>query len=413
MRTSSKIVALGAIGWLFGCGSSGLSGTTQGTGGTGGSGGSTAPQPSSSCLGSELLASLGKKNLMFGFSDVDATATLAPWDLRYLYLAGPIGDASSCSSANGSWWGCWQDWSQPPGQYVTGFIGTDATNHQIALFTYYILLQASGASEGAGEVAAANDATFMASYFADWRFLLTTIGSDTALLHIEPDFWGYAEQANSDPHLVPAAVASANPTDCSGDENSIAGMGQCMVSMVRKYAPNAKVGLHASAWGSDIDVSLNTDSSLDVPAEAAKVANFLVGCGAANADFVVVEASDRDAGYYQSIGRDTWWDATNASLPDFTQALTWGQAVAETVGKPLLYWQIPVGNMNQDNTTDHWQDNRVQYFFDHPDQLVAAHAVGVVFGAGATGQTTPSTDGGYLVGRANSYYAAGSLPACP
>ena len=417
MRRSAKVVALWATGWLVGCGGNASSAPAQGLGPTSAAPPSGTPSGSppgsSSCLGAELVASLGKKSVMFGFSDVDATAALAPWDLRYQYLSGPIADGSACSAATGGWWGCWQDWSQPPGQFVTGFIATEAGHHQTAMFTYYIILQASGASEGAGEVAAANDATFMAKYFTDWRFLLTTIGSETVLLHIEPDFWGYAEQANSNPHLVPAAVSSANPTDCTGEEDSIAGMGQCLIAMVRRYAPNAKVGLHASAWGSNVDVSLNTDPSLDVAGEAAKVGAFLTECGASSGDFVVAEASDRDAGYYQSVGRDTWWDATNATLPDFTQAFAWGKAVAEAVGKPLLYWQIPVGDMNQNNTTDHWQDNRVQYFFDHPDELAAAHAVGAVFGSGATGQTTPSTDGGYLVGRANSYYTAGGVPGCP
>ena len=365
------------------------------------------------CLGSSLLTALGRENVMVGFSDADAVAKEASWDLRYQYLAGPLEDAASCSSSNGSWWGCWQDYALPPGQFVTGFIGTAAANHEIPMFTYYIILPASGASEGAGEVAAANDASFMTRYFSDWRFLLTTIGGGTALLHIEPDFWGYAEQVNSSPHATPAAVASANPTDCGGLEDTIAGLGQCMVSMVRKYAPNAKVGLHASAWATDVDVKLNTDPHLDVAGEAQKVGAFLAACGAAESDFVVVEASDRDAGYYASIGRDTWWDATNATLPDFHQALLFDQALAEEVGRPLLYWQVPVGNMNQDNTTGHWQDNRVQYFFDHPGEYVTAHVLGIAFGAGAGDQTTPSTDGGYLVSRATAYLAGGGTPACP
>jgi hypothetical protein len=366
------------------------------------------------CLGSDLAGSLGKSSVLVGYAGDDGVAAQAQWDLRYQYLAGPIADPSStCSSATGSWWGCWQDWSQPPGQYVTGFIGSAVTHQEIPMFTYYMILPASGAGEGSGEVAAANGATFMASYLRDWRFLLTKIGSGKALLHIEPDFWGYAEHVNADPHLVPAAVASADPTDCAGYENSIAGLGQCMIAMVRRYAPNAKVGLHASGWGTGVDVLYNTSTSFDVAGEAAKLARFLVGCGAASGDFVVVEMSDRDAGYYQSIGQNRWWDAANATLPSFSQALTWAKALAEDVGRPLLWWQIPVGNMGQSNTTDHWKDNRVQYFFDHSAEFAQAHGVGIAFGAGADGQTTPSTDGGYLAGRAASYVGAGGTPICP
>jgi len=44
--------------------------------------------------------------------------------------------------------------------------------------------------------------------------------------------------------------------------------------------------------------------------------------------------SDRDAGYYQQQGRNTWWDDTNATLPNFHQVFTWAKSVSDTVGKP-------------------------------------------------------------------------------
>lgn len=372
-----------------------------------------AAKPVTICIGSSLLSSLGKKNLLVGFSGEDSVASQAGWDVRYQYIAGPIASPSSgCSSASGAWWGCWQDWAQPPGQFVVDFVHTAGTHRAIPMLTYYVLLQASGYPEGVSEVSAAKDLAFMTKYLSDWRFLLTKIGSSKAFLHIEPDFWGYAQQVSSNPHSISAAVSSANSTDCAGFENSIAGLGRCMISMVRKYAPNAKVGLHASGWASAVDVLMNTTASLNVAGEAAKVGQFLAECGA-DADFVVADMSDRDAGYYQSVGRAAWWDASNATLPSFSQALAWAKSVAETLNKPLLWWQVPVGNMSQSNTTDHWKDNRVQYFFDHPRELASTHAFGIVFGAGAGGQTTPSTDGGYLAGRAASYYSAGGVPYCP
>jgi hypothetical protein len=30
---------------------------------------------------------------------------------------------------------------------------------------------------------------------------------------------------------------------------------------------------------------------------------------------------------------------------------------------PALYWQTPLGNSMQTNTTNHYKDNRVDYFF--------------------------------------------------
>jgi len=367
-----------------------------------------------SCIGSALLSSFGKDRVLVGFSGDDAVAGEAAWDLRYQYLAGPVSDPSAaCSAANGSWWGCWQDWSQPPGQFVVGFDATAAARGTTPMWTYYVLLPASGAAEGAAEVAAASDPSFMRRYLDDFRFLLTKIGGAAALLHVEPDFWGYAQQVNANPHLVPVAVASANATDCSAFENSVAGLGQCMIQMVRKYAPHARVGLHASGWASGIDVLNNSSAAVDVGGEAAKVVAFLEACGAGTADFVVLDPSDRDAGYYQSMGRDTWWDATNATLPSFHQALAWAKAIAEGIGRPAVWWQVPLGNLAQSDTSDHWRDNRVEYFFDHPDEFAASHGVAIAFGAGAEGQTSPSTDGGYLVARARTYLAGGGTPLCP
>jgi hypothetical protein len=245
-----------------------------------------------------------------------------------------------------------------------------------------------------------------------------------ALLHIEPDFWGYAEQytvtAGGSATTLPAAVASANPTDCSSMPNTIAGMGQCMIAMVRKYAPKALVGLHASAWSTNIAVTANTNPSFDVTGEAQKTAAFLAACGESQADFVVVETSDRDAGYYTCEGQNTWWDATNATLPSFEQDFTWVKALTEALNEPALWWQTPLGNMSVPDVcpeptsgTITWHDNRVDYFLAHMNQLAAAHGVGAAFGAGAGAQTTPDDDGGHLVALANAYYTAGGQGLCP
>jgi len=412
-------------------GTGGASGTGAGgaaPAGTGGGGGVVSEK----CIGASLLAALGKDTVLVGASMTDATAAKAPFDGRYLYLSGGLFDgtapctscASGCttggtSCANSgpgcSWWGCWQ-WDQdPPGQYVAGFVTTDekASPKQIPMFTYYEELQASGLGEGTAQVAGLNDAKFLARYLADWRFVLQTIGNHVALLHLEPDFWGYVEQLNGDPHSVAAKVTSANATDCASYENSAAGLARCMIHMVRVYAPNAKVGLHASAWGTKMDVFGNSDAKLDVAAEAQKMATFVTALGAKDGDFIVSDPSDRDAGYYQSIGRNTWWDATNATLPNFHQAFAWTKTLAEATGLPVIFWQIPVGNMVQTNATDHWKDNRMDYFLGHMGEVVAAHIVGLFFGAGMGGMTTPETDGGNLVGKTTTYRSAGGTKLCP
>jgi hypothetical protein len=388
-----------------------------------------------------VLAALGKSHMIIGGAMQDATAAMASFDLRYDYISGGLfdgaspcascatgcttgGGAKSCAASTGcGWWGCWQYDLDPPGAYARGFDSTcaKASPAQIPMYSYYQILQASGVQEGSAEVtSAANNASLMSRYFADWRFLLQQIGTATAILHIEPDFWGYAQQyatthGGLTAHAIPAAVASANATDCGSIENSIAGMGQCMVSMVRKYAPHALVGLHASAWSTNYDVAGNTNASFNVAGEAAKTATFLAACGESNADLVIVETSDRDAGYYQTVqSKNTWWDATNATLPDFHQDFAWVKALTEALGKPALYWQTPLGNASQNNTANHYKDNRVDYFFAHMTELAGAHAIGVAFGAGAGDQTTPESDGGNFVNKAKAYYgsAGGGQSLC-
>jgi hypothetical protein len=421
------------------------SGLARTDGSSGGNGDASQSRPDSApggCLGASQLAALGKSHLMIGVSPSDdATAAAAPFDLRYVYVSGGLSDgnapctscASACSvggqtcanSGGGcAWWGCYQSDANPPGEYARTFdsTGAAASPPQIPMFTYYEILQTAtntftGFQGGQAEVTqAATSVSLMARYFADWRFLLQQIGQSVAILQIEPDFWGYAEQARSDPTALSAAVASANPTDCASMPNTIAGMGQCMVAMVRKYAPRALVGLSASEWATKVDVGLNASASLDVAAEARKAATFLAACGGSDADLVIVETSDRDAGYYQSAAggmQNTWWDATNATLPNFHQSFAWVKALTEGLGKPALYWQTPLGNASQNDTTNHWKDNRVDYFFGHMSELAAAHVIGAAFGAGQGDQTTPETDGGNLIAKTKAYASGGGQALCP
>jgi hypothetical protein len=387
------------------------------------------PPPPRSCLSAPLLAQLGRSKLLVGADMTDAVAKSAPFDVRYVYLAGGIADgngtcascASMCTAAGAScansgpgcgWWGCSQDDTKPPGQYVRDLLAKTKAAGQIPMVTYYQLLQTSAVVEGAAEVAAVNVPALMTRFFNDFRFVLQQFGNTVALIHVEPDFWGYAEQLNADPHKLPAAVAKANPVDCAGQEDSVAGFGRCLIAMVRKYAPNTRVGLHGSSWATGVDVTQNRDASVDVAAEGRKLGDFLLACGAGDSDFVVVDASDRDAGWARSQGRETFWDPTDKTLPNFKQAFSWSQALTGRVGRPSLFWQVPLGNMSLPNVINQWQDNRVDTFFAHPADLARANAFGMVFGAGESRQTNPSTDGGNFVAKVQRLAAAGGQPAC-
>lgn len=378
---------------------SSTSGSNTSAGSTSSSGSTTS---TTACTGSFM----GKTSLLIGAQMEDSTAAAAPYDVRYRYLAGGIRAANSCANSCdgscGQWWGCWQDTSKAPGQYVLSHLSSTAaatwngvSRPQIAAITYYELLTSSGTSEGASEVAAINDASFLKRYFDDWRFLLQTIGSKQALLHIEPDFWGFVRQVSSNPASVPAAVTTANATDCAGQANNASGFAKCMIAMVRKYAPNAKVGLHASPW--------NYTQSGD----AAAVGTFMSALGAGDGDFVVTDPSDRDAGYYDSLGQNRWWTDSSAAA-----YLAWSKTLAQKVGRPTIMWQIPLGNSAQTNTANHWKDNRVEWLFAHLSDVSQASVVALLFGAGQSDQTEPETDGGLLSSKTISYRSGSGTALC-
>ncbi|HEX6244408.1 MAG TPA: hypothetical protein VFZ61_26000, partial [Polyangiales bacterium] len=415
----------------------GATGGSADAGAAGGSDASGATQDASTtrdsgaeaaCLAATLLDPLGIGHTLVGASMDDDSAKAAPFDARYLYLAGGLFDgdractscASGCSAggvscANGgegcAWWGCWQYDQDPPGAYVRDFVARAKADKQIPMISYYELLQASGLDEGEEQVKALNDAALMRRYLADFAFVLDQIGDERALVHIEPDLWAYAQQLNQNPASIPARVASAND-ECKSYENNVAGLGRCMIHLVRVHAPNARVGLHGSGWATGVDVLGNGDSSLDVAGEARKLAAFLGALGAGDSDFIGVDASDRDAAWYDTQGRETWWDATNKTLPNFKQAFSWAKGLAEAVKKPVLWWQVPVGNMQLPNQQNRWKDNRLDYFLDHPDEVAASHGAGMLFGAGDGNQTTPDTDSGHLIARMKSY-AGKPQRTCP
>jgi hypothetical protein len=354
---------------------------------------------------------MGHSKLMVGFSGSSTAGDQAPFDMQYQYInsgkfssynhAGCIAGTVSTSLCSG--WTAWQEDIPARGLFATRFVGTakgrtwnSVSRPQIPYFTYYMMLPASGLSEGpslTGETAALDDQTFLTTYFNDWRFLLQKIGTEKAVLHIEPDLFGYlkarAATTTGLPSAIPAKVALSNPTDCgSGYTNDAAGYVKCMIHMVRVYAPNAKVGLHASPW-------------VISDAEATAWSNFLIALGAGDGDFLVTDPSDRDADWYRLVKNETWHDWDVAKMNTFLQ---WIKVVSTTVGKPFFLWQLPLGNSYQNNTKNHYKDQRVELLFSHIAEVRDANVVGMLFGSGEGDQTYVDSDGGLLVGKTRQHY---------
>jgi len=335
-----------------------------------------------------------------------------PFDYAYQYLAAGVN--------TGQGWQTWNTSAQFPLWYAQGA----ASHGYIPVFPYYQLLQSNGPCNSCGEaqrdLANLNSTSVMAAYFDDFRMLMRRLGSGTwdgiagygktAIVHVEPDLSGYAEQAalfgnlcygfctatGNDASNVKAAVASSGFADVSAYGNTFRGFMLALQHLRDLYAPNVLLAFHVSDWATGQDIGSSTDPSLDPVAYGQKAGQFAVSAGAGGYDLVFNDVADRDAGYYEYVrGQNIWWDGLNVALPNFTRWERYLGAVTGTVGRPAMVWQVPLGNQWFDtvnNTDGHYQDNRAEYFFAHMSELQQVGVIAVMYGAGAGGPTTNSDD---------------------
>ena len=271
------------------------------------------------CPAATLGAGLGRTHFLLGGYIRNEEFALAPYDLGYRYVAGDVPEggpcedcASGCTVAGAScagggcpWWGCWQWDALPPGRYVADFVASTHEAGAIPMISYYIWFSVAGDVEGAPEVAALDDGSRVSRFLADFRFLCQVMNEDPSIptiIHVEPDLWGYGQQVDDDPAAIPAAVSAAAAPECSGLADTMEGLARCMLAIARAEAPNARVGFHASAWGAGHDALNSADPGFDLAGHAASTAAFMAALGANEADLVVVEMSDRDAGFNDRCG---------------------------------------------------------------------------------------------------------------
>lgn len=367
----------------------------------------------------------GRGHLLVGMgNDLDGPPTYDPdragvytlgteLDIHYTYLNGYSGS------------GGWTEWNSPPGEYAGILADHCLSNGGLApMFSYYDLaLEYENGSD------ALRDATLMHVYLSDIRLLfqrLATYGHP-ALVQFEPDFFGYMQGRLRDTSTTPDAYAAelhfSDVPECAGVPNTAAGLVECFDAMRDAIAPNVLIGLHASSWGDWWDDTSASPAEIETHAQA--VAAFLLAMRADLTDFVTVEALDRDAGFWETNGGSggacsvtggtrgaVYWDETNATRPNFEDHIHWVSALTTAMNRPALWWQIPFGAPSTmcggegGGSDGHWRDDRVHYFFQHPDELVAGGAFGVVFGTGADRQTYIDSDGGQFHDAVNAYFAS-------
>ena len=323
--------------------------------------------------------------------------------LRYQYLAGGV------DTGNG-----WSTWN-PDGTFVSRYVAESRAAGTLPVLTYYMLLQSKpsrGGGEAEKDLANLRDEALMRTYYADLRLALRR-AADGAVLHVEPDLWGFVQLQDGgrgDATRTPAAVASSGDPELAGLPNTVAGFAQAVVRIRDRHAPKVLLAWHLSSWGANDSHTANDHGGARIDEMAASAAAFYRSLGA-GFDLVFNDVADRDDGFRQKI------------LGERTPGHHWGRGDAArhfrylrrftaATGRPVALWQVPVGNRRLPNTWKRFRDNRVDLLLGSRRNLVRARRAGVVgllFGAGADGCTTPRTDGGHLF-RLARRYARRALP---
>ncbi len=336
-------------------------------------------------LGTNFLVGLGADNA--GVTDpnqVPAYNLGQKLDIHYVYLAGLD----------------WPSWSAPAGNWVTMHADAAKAHGVVPMFTLY-----QAAANGENNLAAFNSDDFMTKYWTGVRTLFQKLGAfdSPAIVHVEPDLWGFAEQHSEVPSATPMKVGSLVP-ECVDLPSDVSGMARCVIRLSRQLSPKVVIGLSASAFGA------YTNGYSD----PAKIGGFLNAIGAGDGDITVLETLDRDAGCFESAtdpnckrAGSFYWDESNVAHPNFHDHLAYAKTLRSVVGKPLLWWQMPLGvPADAAGSANHYRDNRVRYFFSHPGEFAAAGGIGAVFGPGAVRQTDTTTDGGQFKNAVSGYFAA-------
>lgn len=305
----------------------------------------------------------------------------APLDLRYQYLAGGVN--------TGSGWATWN----PHGTFASMYVRESLAHHVIPVLTYYQLLQsrpAAGAGELERDLSNLRNPSTMKAYWADFALLLRRVGQTAgrylAVIHVEPDLWGYLEQA----HAGGLARAFARH----------------LIALRNRLAPHVALAWHLSVWGTNEDPTYSKPPLAHMDALAATSARFYASLHA-RFDLVFNDVTDRDAGFYRVIEgnpRTAWGPA------DFRRHDAYIAGFTRRARTPVVLWQLPLGNSLLPDTWTHFRDNRVQWWLvdasrRHLRATRDAGVIGLLFGGGADGTTSAQTDGGLFYRLARGYLA--------
>ena len=306
----------------------------------------------------------------------------------------------------------WPEWGE---DFVDRFVQSAWSRNEVPILTFDMLLSAADCGslpEKECDYAHLQDSTIMSGYFARvTEAAIQAQGDQPVIFHIESDASAYMQRYSienngqggvvaDEPDTIPAkSLSSAYP-------NTYAGVIQRVVDIIHTNAPNALVALHVRTWATGMDVAASTNPDLDVVSISQRTAHFLTEAGGPNLDLLLTDWKVWDAG----SGNSPWWDNTNRELPHYSRILYWQNQIVAASNLSLILWKVPAGNMELDNTCQRYQDNRVDYAFDHPLDLMSAGIRAVVVGGGDGCRTLPSTDEDNIFEKGTTFYTQPATP---
>jgi len=367
---------------------------------------------------------LPARELVGLFEDTGGTwmkSSGVPWDVRYRYFTKGWVNNWGFGAYDGSW--------------GLGYMRECDSQRFIPAVQYYQMNGEPGGSESAF-LQKVQNATTMKSYFGDFKLLMQRakdFGKPVIVL-VEADGFGFLQQQTASNSNAYGAIKDSGMTELAGLPNTVAGWGLAFLQ-IRKAAGanNVVLGIHISGWASGKDVAYSSVTDALSP-EVDKVYAFLAPFGlAGNAtgatwDVLVGDPLDRDSDYYVLVqGQNRWWDASDSASinsKSFNRYAEWVRLWNRKASRRWILWQIPLGNSNHRNVVNDgsaragYKDNRPEYFFGngtaHLVKFADAGVIGLLFGAGAGGQSSYQndtyTDGQlFMKSRAGAILSAGGV----
>lgn len=347
------------------------------------------------------------------------------WDARYAYFVK-------------GWVNNW-GWGAYDGSWGKAYMQECDQQGFLPVIQYYQMNGESGGNEGAF-YATTGKPSVMASYFGDFKLLMQRAKEygKPVLVLLEADGFAYMQiQSGNNPDAF-SAIAASGVGELQRLPDTAAGWGLAFLQLRKAVgASNVLLGMHISGWATGKDIAYSNVTEPLEP-EVQKAYAFLSKLGLADNvtgqtyDVMVGDPLDRDADFYRlTQNQDRWWDASDSApiaSKSFNRYAEWLRIWNLTARKRWVLWQIPLGNSNHLNVAntgasrEGYKDNRPEYFFGsgtaHLQKFADAGVIALLFGAGATGQSSFTndtyTDGAlFMKSRAGAILATGSVPLVP